>query len=140
MSNARRHHKRDALSELHSHGIDAQKHNQIRYNAGSETVPHFAAKCLVGYVAQLNDYWVSSEVELDNGKEIDVLLWGHPTRLTYAVEVETGWTEETKSKKIQQYVRPYPPIDDMLPIEVNDMPMHQLDAAGFIADEMGLSL
>lgn len=136
--NKRRNYKRKALAELHKHGIQAQKANQIRFNSGSETTKHAVAKLLVGYVAQVEDYWVSSEVECSNGKEIDVLLWGHPERLTYVVETETGWTAEKKSEKITNYVDPYPPIDDMLPIEVNSMPIDMLKAKSYIREELGL--
>jgi len=138
--NKRRNDKLKAHIQLHKNGVPVQKHDQIRPNAGSETFAHELAKLCVGFIGKANDYWVASEVECDNGKEIDVVLWGNPDRLTYAVECETGWTEETKTQKVNQYVKPYSEIDDMLTVEVNELPANYMDALGFVSDDLGLDV
>ena len=124
---------------LKAANVDVSKPNQIRFNSGSETARHLVAKALVGYVGSINGYWVSSECECVNG-DIDVLLYGHPDRLTYAVECETGWTEAKLSDKVDRYVHENPPIDDLIAIEVLEMPTNIVAAAGWIADELGLNL
>lgn len=140
MSDKRRNDKYDAYNALQKDGIDVQKHNQIRPNAGSETFIHNFAKLCVGFIGLHNSYWVSSEVDLDNNKQVDVLLWGNPDRLTYAVECETGWTDDTKTKKVNQYVKPYSEIDDMLSVEVLDIPAEVLPALENVSEQIGLEL
>lgn len=118
-------------------GVEVGKRNQIRFNGGSETVKHFVSKCLVGYIGQLNGYRVSSEVQTDHG-DVDVLLWGHPDRLTLAVEAETSPTERVVKDKLRRYVEYHEPVDDMILINVNEVPMDMIDAAHYIATELGL--
>jgi len=139
-SNKRRKDKTDAYRELHKAGVPVQKHDQIRPNAGSETFQHAVAKMAVGHIGKANDYFVSSEVELSNGKEADIVLWGNPDRLTYVVEAETGWTDETTAKKLEQYVTPYTPIDDMLKVEVNALPENSLDILENVSKQVGLEV
>jgi len=72
--------------------------------------------------------------------EIDVLLWGHESRLTYAVEVETGWTDTTLYDKTERYVHSVGPIDDIVPIEVTEMPINMIEATEWISEQLGLTL
>lgn len=139
MSNKRRQTKHTAYRELKDANVDVSKHNEIRFNSGSETVKHAVGKLLVGYVGQINGYWVSSECECDLG-EIDVVLFGHEDRMTYAVELETGWDDTTLYDKQERYVKQNEPIDDIIPIEVTDMPLDMLEAAEWIATQLGLEL
>jgi hypothetical protein len=140
MSDKRRKDKSDAYRELHNAGVPVQKHDTLRPNAGSETFRHQVAKLAVLNIGKANDYFVSSEVQLSNGYEADMILWSNPDRLTYVVECETGWTDETTAKKIERYVQPYSPIDDMLKVEVNDVPENSLDILGNVSDQLGLDL
>jgi len=127
---------------LRDSGVDVTKHNQIRFNAGSETAVHACSKLLAGFVGQANGYRVDSEVSIETPAgtgECDVLLWGHPDRLTYAVEIEHAITEETKEQKRTLYVD-NTEIDDLIMIEANDIPPEMLDAGHHIADQIGLEL
>lgn len=139
MSNKRRQTKHQAYRSLKDAGIDVSKHNEIRFNSGSETVKHAVGKLLVGYVGQINGYWVSSECECNLG-EVDVVLFGHPERMTYAVELETGWDDTTLYDKQERYVHQNEPIDDLIAIEVNEIPVDMIEAAEYVADCLGLEL
>jgi hypothetical protein len=139
MSNKRRSDKHTAYRQLQASGIQVQQTDQIRLNSGSETFAHEIAKLAVGHIGKANDYWVSSEVDCGQG-DIDVVLWGHPDRLTYAVEVETGWTDETKQDKRKRYVDDQTGIDDMLTVEVTEMPTDWMDALGYVSRELGLAV
>jgi hypothetical protein len=138
MSDKRRKTKHHAYRSLKDAGIDVSKHNQICPNAGSETYDHFRTKACAAWLAQINGYFVDSEVETDHGKEMDLLLWGHGDRQTYVVECETNWTEQTKREKLTNYVRFYEPIDDMLMLEVLDCPQNGHDLLEWVSDELGL--
>jgi len=127
---------------LKDSGVDVTKHNQIKFNAGSETAVHACAKLLAGFVGQANGYRVDSEVPIQTPAgegSCDTLLWGHPERLSYAVEIEHGITEDTKQHKLDLYVK-HTAIDELLMIEANDIPEQTLEAAHWIADELGLVL
>lgn len=123
--------------ELKDFQVDVSKHNAVRFNAGgtSETIKHSVGKHLAALVGLRNGYRVDSEVSTPNG-ETDVLLWGHPERLTYSVEIETGLTEETKQEKYEQYVKETC-IDDIQYVEATAIPMDMGEAYGYIATELG---
>jgi len=137
MSDKRRADKHKAYQLLKRNGVDLQQHNQIRFNSGSETWRHVICKAAVAYIGQANGYWVSSEVDAKWG-EIDVLLWGHPDRMTIAVEVETSPTEAVKEDKIQRYVRKQPGIDEMYLVNVSEMPVDMMHALDYVSDSLGL--
>jgi hypothetical protein len=125
-------------------GVKVDKNNVgVRYNAGgeSETYLHSTVKNLVSHVALLNGYKVDSEVEVVKYEgttgEIDVLIWGHPERLSYAVEVETSPTEDTLSEKQSLYIDGTA-VDDIQILNVNDCPEKILPATKWVADELGL--
>lgn len=121
--------------ELKDYSVEVSKHNHTEHNSGSETVPHLVAKTLVARVGVVNGYRVSSEVSVPEGS-IDCVLWGHPDRLTYAVECETGLLPEVKESKVDRYVK-QTPIDDIQFIEVNDLPMNMLKGYAYVANELG---
>jgi len=116
----------------------------VRYNAAgkSETIPHSSTKNLVAHVALQNGYKVDSEVEVSKNHEtigdIDVLIW-HPERLTYAVEVETSPAEGVVSEKMEKYVDGTA-VDDIQLLNLTDRPEKTLEAAHWVADELGLTL
>jgi len=125
---------------LKDSGVDVSKHNQIRFNEGSETSKHICAKSLVGLLGIRNGYRVDSEVEVQTRNfsgEIDTLIWGHPERLTYAVECESSPMRETISRKVDQYVSETA-VDDLQVINVTTLPQDMTDALGEIATELGL--
>jgi hypothetical protein len=131
-------HEYKQLSTLQTHGIDVQQDSNVKPNTGSESWPHFQAKACVAYLGQINGYRVDSEVEFDNGKECDILLWGHDSRNTLVVETETNWNDQVLEAKLNQYVEPYPPIDDMLCIEVLDLPENSMDVLEYVSHQIGL--
>ena len=124
--------------ELKSNGIDVSKHNQIQPNAGSETFAHLIAKTAVGHLGVCNGYRVDSEVEFPEGKEADVLLWGHEDRFTVVVECQTGWTQEEIERKLNNYTRGLSAIDDMLKVEVNRLPESYMDVLESVGKQIGL--
>jgi len=130
--------QRAEYRELKDYGVEVRKENSVRFNAGgtAETVPHITAKTLAAKVLLVNGYRVDSETQCKNG-EIDILGWGHPDRLTYAVEVETGLTQEVKESKIDRYVK-QTPIDDIQFIECNNLPLDMVECYQHIADTLGL--
>jgi len=123
---------------LQTHGWDVQKENQVRFNSGSETNPHFVAKCLAARVGHSEGYSVASEVVHPENGEIDILLWNHPERLTYAVETETSPTDEVIADKLERYVHSNPVIDDLLLVNVNNLPVDRIEAEEWIRGELGL--
>lgn len=129
--------KHKAYRELHRHGLDFAKFNHIAPNSGSETFAHIVAKAAVLHVGVNNDYWVASEVETPHG-EIDVLLYGNPERSTYAVEVESSPTQDVKQDKLNRYVRKQSGVDDMVLINITEMPSQFVEALGYVANELGL--
>jgi len=130
--------QRSEYRELKDYSVEVETWNHTEHNSGSETIPHAVAKHLVGVVGVRNGYRVSSEVSVPEG-DIDVCLWGHPDRLTYAVEVETGLTQDVKESKIDRYVK-QTPIDDIIFIEATSLSMDMVEAASEIAEELGLEL
>jgi len=128
-----------AYRELKDENVQVTEHNQIRFNSGSEMVEHLCLKAITGYIGHMNGYRVGSEVELPHG-EIDVLLWGHPDRLTYAVEVETSPTQDVIQDKLNRYVHTNTVIDELIVINVNDAPLDVIEMAEYVSTELGLEL
>jgi len=120
---------------LQKHGIDVQEQDQIRPNSGSETLKHGIAKCIVAHIGLQHDYSIGSEVNTPGG-QVDILLWGNPSRQTLVVECETSPEAKTMQSKHNRYVRG--PIDDMLSINVSEMPVNYLEAQAFVREELGL--
>jgi len=127
--------------QLKDSGVDVEDTNRVRYNEGSETSRHICAKSLAGLVAIRNGYRIDSEVPVANDKtddgEIDTLIWGHDSRLTYAVELEHSPTEQVKAEKLEKYVR-YTAVADLQLLNLNKCPHDMTDALDWIADELGL--
>jgi len=125
---------------LQDSGVDVSKERiGLRFNAAgaSESSKHVVAKALVSYVASRDyGYMTDSEVETVNGDEIDVLLWGVSDRLTYAVELETSPTEEVKKSKLNKYVHQIDAIDDMILINLNELPLELPYQVQFIREQL----
>lgn len=137
MTNKRRFDKARSYRELQDHGVEVSKTNGIEFNHGSETWTHVVAKAAVGYVGRRYGYWVSSEVEVQQG-DVDCLLWGLPDRNTWAVECEQNVSEDVKQDKLRRYVLEQPGIDDMILIDVDEMPEELSTAVKWINAQMGL--
>jgi len=78
---------------------------------------------------------VDSEVEVPGG-DIDILLWGVSDRLTYAVECETSPTEDVKEAKLNKYVHQIDAIDDMILINLNELPLELPYQVQFIREQL----
>jgi RecB family endonuclease NucS len=132
-------HQYAAYRRLKDDGVDVRKHNSVRFNAGgsAETTKHAVAKTLAAKVLLANDYRVDSEVEMQHGT-VDILGWGNPDRLNYVVELETSPDAETKDDKLTRYVLNQQTIDDMILINVTDMPVNMLDALDYVSDQLGM--
>lgn len=138
MSNKRRHDKATGYRALQDNGVDVSKHNEVRFNSGSETWRHFVGKSAVAYVARRYGYWVSSEVEVPEG-EIDCLLWGQPDHPVWAVELETNPDEATKKDKLKRYVLEQPGIDDMRLLDVDALPDEHSALIDHVSDKLNLA-
>ena len=128
--------QRSEYRELKDYSVEVSDTNSKEWNAGSETIKHSVTKELIGLVGLRNGYRVSSEVEVKGGS-IDMVLWGHPDRLTYAVEAETGLTQEVKKSKVERYVK-QTPIQDIQFVEVESVPADMIEAYAHVANELGL--
>jgi len=122
--------------ELKDWSVEVSKTNCVEFNSGSETAKHVIAKSLVGHIGLNNGYRVSSEVQCLKG-EIDVVLWGNTDRLSYAVECETSPTDDVVESKLQRYVKETP-LDDMVVVNVTQLPENHRDALGYVAEQLGL--
>lgn len=126
--------------ELRDSGVQVSKHNKIAPNPGSETAKHIALKALVAHVGIQNGYRVDSEVPIEfNGTEVycDTLLWGHDSRMSYAVEVEHSIVPDTITSKKEQYVD-HTAINELAVLNATDYPIDIQDAYGRVAQELGL--
>lgn len=123
--------------ELKDYGVEVEKRTNIRTNHGSETAAHIIAKALVTHIGTNNEYIVNGETPTPDGGAIDCCMWGHPDRLSYAVELEHSPTQEVIDSKLDRYVE-NTPLDDMILINLNELPTHRLEMVQFIADELGL--
>jgi len=121
---------------LRKNDIEVQEASQIRFNSGSESLKHKIAKTIVSHIGQEKGYHVGSEVTIAGSGEADIVLWGHPERQTYVVEVETSPTQDTMNSKKNRYIRPG--IDDMLTVNVTEMPPDYFDAQAYVREELGL--
>jgi len=92
---------------------------------------------LVAHAATNAGYRVASEVEHGSRGEIDVLIYGHPDRLTLAVECETSPTDDVIEDKVDRYIRDTP-IDDLALVNVSTLSTDMLDALGEIKEVLGL--
>jgi len=122
--------------ELKDWSVEVDKTNSIEFNSGSETSTHVLAKVIVGHLGVTNGYRVSSEVRCPKG-EIDVVLFGHPDRLSYAVELEHSPTAEVKESKLERYVLSTP-LDELCLININNLPKDRFEAVAWVADQLGL--
>ncbi|MFB6197310.1 MAG: hypothetical protein ABEI52_03425 [Halobacteriaceae archaeon] len=127
--------------ELAESGVQVRRNNNIRPNTGSETARHLLIKSLAAHIGLEARYRVDSETPVETGSggdsAIDVLLWGHDSRLTYAVEVETSPLPKVIESKVDKYVR-QTAIDDMLVLNVAECPDDMTQAYGWVASELGL--
>jgi len=75
----------------------------IKPNDGSESLSHLVAKSVAAKVCIDAGYTVASEVVNYNGKEADIVAYGHENRRPIVVELENGLTDETKDRKLRHY-------------------------------------
>lgn len=122
--------------ELKDWSVEVSKTNSIEFNSGSETGTHVLAKAIVGHLGVSNGYRVSSETQCPKG-EIDMVLWGHPDRLSYAVELEHSPTKEIKQSKLERYVLGTP-LDELCLININNLPKDRHKALAWIGEQLGL--
>jgi len=125
---------------LKDSGVNLDSANKIKPNAGSETVKHLVSKALVARAGVVNGYRVDSEVQIQTpaGKGYaDVVLWGHKSRMSYCVEIETSPEEDTLQEKKELYVDPTQ-IDDILLLNTSSIPMDMVEAYQYVAECLGL--
>ena len=127
----------ELANTLKRHEVYVQNHNQIRLNSGSETAKHVVAKALVAQIASEQSWRVSSEVSVPDG-DIDVLLHKTPQERVWAVELETNPTEEVTQSKLNRYVKQTTGIDDIVIINISQMPVEIPHAKQYLQEELPL--
>jgi len=127
----------ELANTLKRHEVYVQNHNQIRLNSGSETAKHVVAKALVAQIASEQLWRVSSEVSVPDG-DIDILLHKTPQERVWAVELETSPTEEVKQSKLNRYVKQTTGIDDIVIINISEMPVEIPHAKLYLEEELPL--
>ena len=121
----------EQYNDLRREGVELQKHNQIRGNGGSETARHLVAKALAFHAATQDGWRVSSEVSVGQG-EVDLVLFKDRETRVWAVEVETSPSADVRNDKLNRYVKQQDGIDDMVLINVTQMPENIVDAYHFV--------
>ena len=127
----------ELANTLKRHEVYVQNHNQVRLNSGSETAKHVVAKALVAQIASEQSWRVSSEVSVPDG-DIDVLLHKTPQERVWAVELETSPTKEVTQSKLNRYVKQTTGIDDIVIINISQMPMEIPYAKQYLQEELPL--
>jgi len=127
----------ELANTLKRHEVYVQNHNQIRLNSGSETAKHVVAKALVAQIASEQSWRVSSEVSVPDG-DIDILLHKTPQERVWAVELETNPTEEVTQSKLNRYVKQTTGIDDIVIINISEMPVEIPHAKQYLQEELPL--
>ena len=121
----------EQYNDLRREGVELQKHNQIRGNGGNETARHLVCKSLAFHAATQAGWRVSSEVSVPQG-EIDLVLFKDRETRVWAVEVETSPSADVRNDKLNRYVKQQDGIDDMVLINVTQMPENIVDAYHFV--------
>ena len=121
---------------LKNSGVSVDDNHTIAPHTGQETKKHYHAKCAVAHIGMQENYIVNTECDTGRGRA-DVVLWGHESRLSYAVEIETDIQPETKKDKLQQYVRETA-LDDMVLIEAKGLEYNLLGMYEQLRLELGL--
>ena len=125
--------------ELQSDGWHVSQSQSIKSNDGftNESMQHLVAKLSAAMILADVGYRINTEVAHKNGHaEIDLLAYGCSDRLTYAVEIETDADEARMKEKRCKYLTEH--IDDMLVIDLNDMPENMIAAQSFIERELNV--
>jgi hypothetical protein len=125
--------------ELQSDGWHVSQAQSIKSNDGfvHESMQHLVAKLSAAMCFSEIGYRINTEVPHNNGHaEIDLLAYGCADRLTYAVEIETDPDKKRMKEKRCKYLTEH--IDDMLVIDLNDMPENMIAAQSFIERELNV--
>jgi len=101
-------------------GFDVNSTPTFAFNSGSESIEHALSKLVVAHLVQNHGWHADCEVSCTNG-EIDVLAYS-PDRLNYALEIETNPSEQTVQDKLHRYVYENDVIDDVVIIDISDVP------------------
>jgi len=126
----------DEYRTLKNSGVSVENNHTIAPHTGQETKKHYHAKCAVAHIGMQEGYIVNTECDTGRGRA-DVILWGNPERLSYAVEIETDIQPGVRKDKLQQYVRETA-LDDMVLIEANILDYDLLAMYEQLRDELGL--
>jgi hypothetical protein len=119
--------------ELQSDGWHVSQAQSIKSNDGfvTESMQHLVAKLSAAMCLSEIGYRINTEVSHENGHaEIDLLAYGLSDRQTYAVEIETDPGKARMKEKRYKYLTEH--IDDMIVIDLNDMPENMIAAQSFI--------
>ena len=125
--------------ELQSDGWHVSQAQSIKSNDGfvHESMQHLVAKLSAAMCLSEIGYRINTEVAHKNGHaEIDLLAYGCADRLTYAVEIETDPDKKRMKEKRCKYLTEH--IDDMLVIDLNDMPENMIAAQSFVERELNV--
>ena len=123
--------------ELKDSDVDVSDEHVLAPHSGEETSVHYHAKACVAHIAKENGYVANCECGVNGKYDIDVLIWGHPERLSYAVEIEHNPTQEVKESKLNRYVT-HTAVDELCLINANELPMNVLEMHDAIEAALGL--
>jgi RecB family endonuclease NucS len=101
-------------------GFDVNSTPTFQFSNGSETVEHAMSKLVVAHLVQNHGWMADCEVSCPDG-EIDVLAYSED-RLNYALEVETNPATDIAETKLQKYVKGNSVVDDVVIIDISDVP------------------
>lgn len=142
MSNKRQHQKYEQQRELRNAGYLIHDDFGIRPNSGSESLPHWLAKCIAGRVLIDAGYRVDSEVEREKQGtvvgEVDLLSFGMTDRRPLVVETERDIDRDVIRDKLDRYNSPV--VQDVFVLDVDDLPILDDPQAAYdeIQYELGL--
>jgi len=117
-------------------GFDLNSTPTFEFSNGNESIDHALSKLVVAHLVQKHGWKADCEVPCEHG-EIDVLAYA-PDRQNYALEIETNPDEETTQDKLKRYVYSNDVIDDVVIIDISDVPDTFSFMEGFIDQRVSL--
>ena len=124
--------------ELNNSGWSIQNTNPVlcRSNGGSETLDHAVAKTVAGKVLENAGYRVQSEAPTKQGKEADILGFGHESRNPVVIELERSTSESVEEKKRKQYLKGS--VREVWVIDLDSAPSDPSELFDHISEVTGL--
>jgi len=117
-------------------GIEVESPGGFEFHP-SEDYTHAVSKLIVARTVQEQGWKADCEVEIQNQGKADVVAYA-PDKLNYAIEVETIPDSDVREKKLDQYVYSNDGIDDMILVNITEVPQALPDLRDYLAEEVDL--